>query len=378
MTAINFTLPDGAKPRKVKARTAAPAAAPVPTPAPRVFEPLEGLPATPVGNLASFNVVVAAPSAPVAPKSEYEVLDEFARAIQDAGMVAPIDLVADGKLHRFNPDGKGKDRSGSGWYVLHLDGVPAGIFGDWSTGEGSQKWRAKGESQMTRAEREQCRATIRAMQAARHAETLQRQQDAAGLALRHWQAATPARVDHPYLVRKGVQPYGIRAAGSALLVPMRCTAGKLHGLQTIFTDGTKRFTSGGKKQGCYHAIGKPDGVLIVCEGYATGASIHAATGQAVAVAFDATNLLPVAKALQAKYPALALVFGADDDWQAPMVNTGQAKAQEAALATGATVVMPYFPPGRPPKATDFNDLHQLAGLAAVRACFADVVEVATC
>lgn len=49
MTAI-INLPDGAKPRKVKARTAAPAAAPVPTPAPRVFEPLEGLPATPVAS----------------------------------------------------------------------------------------------------------------------------------------------------------------------------------------------------------------------------------------------------------------------------------------------------------------------------------------
>lgn len=317
------------------------------------------------------------PSAHTAHPTETTIVAAFSQAMQASDLVPPAYLIADGKLHRFDPDGRGNGRNGSGWYALHLDGVPAGIFGDWRAGL-TQTWCSKATTEMTRQEQDEWRATIRAMQAARAAETLQRQQDAAGLALRHWQAATPARVNHPYLVRKGVQPYGIRAAGSALLVPMRCTAGKLHGLQTIFADGTKRFTAGGKKQGCYHAIGKPDGVLIVCEGYATGASIHAATGQAVAVAFDATNLLPVAKALQAKYPALGLVIAADDDWQAPMVNTGQAKAQEAALATGATVVMPYFPPGRPPKATDFNDLHQLAGLEAVRACFADVAEVATC
>ena len=47
-------------------------------------------------------------------------------------------------------------------------------------------------------------------------------------------------------------------------------------------------------KGCYHGIGKPDGVLIVFEGYATGASIHEATGQAVALAFNAGNLEAVA------------------------------------------------------------------------------------
>lgn len=313
--------------------------------------------------------------------TQTQIMAAFAQAVEAAGIVPPVDLVPDGKVHRFNPDGRGKDRSGAGWYALHLDGVPAGIFGDWRAGL-TQTWCSKATSEMTQGEQDEWRATIRAMQAARHAETLQRQQDAAGLALARWQAAVPAPVDHPYLVRKGVQPYGIRAAGGlaggALLVPMRCTAGKLHGVQTIFADGTKRFTAGGKKQGCYHAIGQPDGVLIVCEGYATGASIHAATGQAVAVAFDAGNLLPVAKALQAKYPGLALVIAADDDWQTPTGNTGRTKAKEAALATGARVVVPYFPPGRPPKATDFNDLHHLAGLAAVGACFADVLEAATC
>ena len=43
------------------------------------------------------------------------------------------------------------------------------------------------------------------------------------------------------------------------------------------------------------------GKLIVCEGYATGASLHDATGEAVAVAFNSGNLEAVALDLRAKY-----------------------------------------------------------------------------
>ena len=55
--------------------------------------------------------------------------------------------------------------------------------------------------------------------------------------------------------------------------------------------------------------------VIVCEGYATGASIHEATGQAVAVAFNAGNLQAVAVALRAKYPCLTITIASDDDWK---------------------------------------------------------------
>ena len=54
----------------------------------------------------------------------------------------------DGKLRRF--DGNGKRGDDSGWYVLHGDAVPAGCFGDWRTGL-SQTWRADiGRSQLGR------------------------------------------------------------------------------------------------------------------------------------------------------------------------------------------------------------------------------------
>lgn len=212
------------------------------------------------------------------------------------------------------------------------------------------------------------------MQAQRDAEEKQRHQCEADKARSRWLAAD-TNCQHPYLTRKGVQAHGIRQDGKVLLVPLRCTSGLLHSLQTINADGEKRFR--GRMRGCYHGMGRPHGVLVIAEGYATAASIHEATGHAVACAFNAGNLLPVASALRKKYPALLMVLAADDDHRTEG-TPGLAAASAAALAVGGFVVKPQFSAYRPPKATDFNDLHRLDGLAAVRACFAELLENLPC
>ena len=97
----------------------------------------------------------------------------------------------------------------------------------------------------------------------------------------------------------------------------------------------------------------------------------------MAVAFDSGNLLPVAAALRAKYPALLLALAADDDHRTEG-NPGLSAATAAAWAVGGFVVKPQFPADRPPKASDFNDLAALAGLDAVRACFAELLEAMPC
>jgi putative DNA primase/helicase len=176
-------------------------------------------------------------------------------------------------------------------------------------------------------------------------------------------------------LHKGVHAYGIRQDGQTLLIPLRDTAGKLQSLQTITPDGDKRFK--GRMKSCYHAIGsKPGDLLVIAEGYATGATVHEATGWPVAVAFNAGNLGPVAMALHKAYPALTLVMAADDDHQTDG-NPGLTAAKQAALAVGGFVVVPQFPADRPPKASDFNDLAAIAGLSAVRACFSEI-EVLSC
>lgn len=296
--------------------------------------------------------------------------EQFRSAILTAGLTPPDAIEADGRLHRFSTNGKAKDDAG--WYMLYLDGTPAGTFGCWRTGR-KWSWCAKADHAMTAAERETHWQRVKAMQAQREAEQEQRQQRASEVAALIWKLANPA-TEHGYLTRKGVNPYGIKCDGHHLLVPMHDTSGKLHSLQTIAPDGSKRFQPGGRVKGCYHVIGIPDGVLIVCEGYATGASVHEATGHAVAVAFNAGNLLAVAEALRAKYPELKIVLAADDD-EGKSGNPGLTKASEAARAVGGYLTKPDFGGERPDGATDFNDLHQVSGVDAVRTCIEAAIQI---
>ena len=292
-------------------------------------------------------------------------IDDFRAAMVAASIIPPDQIEDDGALHRFSSNGKPSNKDG--WYTFHRDDVPAGSFGCWREGL-SQIWCSKSDTDMTTGEREAHRQRVKALQAQRNADQLERQHDASHKAAALWAQAAPATSDNVYLARKGVQPHGIREFGERLLVPMRDTAGKLHSLQTIAADGTKRFHVGGRIKGCYYSIGKPTHALVVCEGFATGASIHDSTGHAVAVAFNAGNVLEVALALHSKYPELKIIVAADDD-HLTEGNPGVTKATEAALAVNGLLAVPVFGAGRPEKATDFNDLHQIKGITAVRQCF---------
>ena len=88
---------------------------------------------------------------------------------------------------------------------------------------------------------------------------------------------------------------GIRQnSDNALLIPVLDESGALQSLQRIYPDGSKRFLVGGKIQGGHFVIrGQQEKPIAICEGLATGASIHQATGWTVYVAFSANNLQAV-------------------------------------------------------------------------------------
>jgi putative DNA primase/helicase len=264
-------------------------------------------------------------------------IDHFRQAIEAAGLPAPAQIIDDGKLHRFSTNGKHGDDSG--WYVLHGDGIAAASFGCWRSGLQST-WCAKPDHELSDPERKAVRERTKAMQRQREVEQLRMQTQARATAAARLAESVPAD-SHPYLSAKGIRPYGIRFRAGRLLIPMRDTEGTLHSLQSISADGSKRFLRGGRMRGCYFSIGKPDGVIIICEGLATGASIHECTEHAVAVAFNAGNLEPVAMALREKYPAIRIVIAADDD-HATAGNPGLSKARQAAQAVGGVVAIPDF------------------------------------
>lgn len=143
-----------------------------------------------------------------------------------------------------------------------------------------------------------------------------------------------------------------------VLIPAIDTTGKIWNLQTIEPDGTKYFikgdtndsgeweTGGGRMGGLFFMIGEvqPDlydaHIICIAEGYATGMSIHMATGHPVALSFVANNLPKVGTALSQKYPKALFVYCADDD--SAKENTGFKYATEAQAITGGIIVLPDF------------------------------------
>lgn len=273
---------------------------------------------------------------------------QFIDAMRAAGIV-PADhdaIIGDGGIHRFRVEGD-KPGSRNGWCILHMDGLPAGVFGTWKGGM-CGTWRS-GRGPMTPAQRARFAAEIETAKRHRAAEIAERHRQAQDRARRLWGEAAAPRADHPYLVRKGIRPHGIRQLNGRLIVPMRDGDGVLWNVQTITNDGGKRFLYGGRKRGLYHAIGGAvTDELLIAEGYATAASLHAATGKPVAVAFDCGNLEPVARMLRAKFLDARITVCADND-TGTNGNPGLTKATAAARAVGGLIAVP------PEPFNDFND-----------------------
>lgn len=290
-----------------------------------------------------------------------DAIEQFRAAILAAGLPLPAKIEADGRLHRFPTNGKHGDEAG--FYILHADNIPAGHFGCWRAGV-SHNWRADIGRELSANEAKAHRARIAAIKAVREADAIKRHAEAATRAAGIWERPHPASPDHPYAARKGVSADGLREHKGLLVIPMRDAMGALHSLQFIAPDGEKRFLTGGRVKGCFHTIGEPGETFCICEGWATGASIHAATGHAVAVAFNAGNLEPVAQALRAKHPDAKIIICGDADKS----GIGQTKAHEAAKSVGGSVALPTFTTEelameKPP--TDWNDMAALRGIEAV-------------
>lgn len=159
----------------------------------------------------------------------------------------------------------------------------------------------------------------------------------------------------------------------SIAIPLVNIAGELKNLQIIFTNGEKkRFLTNGPKTGLFHIIGEitPGTPILFCEGYATGASLHMATGWPVVVCFDAGNMPSVCEQF-AHYTNIKICAG-DNDWETALdpkkKNMGVVKACEAAKLAGGTWCVPEFflTVDDPSGLSDFNDLHVVAGLAVVK------------
>lgn len=209
-------------------------------------------------------------------------------------------------------------------------------------------------------------------------------------------AATEAKADHPYLVRKRVSPVatlreinarrcaailgyspqsgGDRLTGRLLVVPVNqgCC---LSTLELIDDNGRKAALAGrGTKASGYWATQRlPDDdgrglTLLIGEGVATVLSASVATGHPAVAALSSGNLPAVTKAMSKRYPDANLVILAD-----LMKATGvpDPHAIEAARAVDGRLAIPDFGFNRTENQTDFNDLAAQGGKGAVRWAIAD-------
>jgi len=278
---------------------------------------------------------------------ELTVIDQFRLALQGRAIAPPPKIIADGKLHRCDAEGK-KGKLGAA-YKLCLKGIPAGGFQNWHDGRGWEKWKSDVEDTRTPAQKARDAREIekrRMRQAEEHRQNQAAARERADWIWYHCEEAPP---DFPYLLRKGVPPIGLGLYKGALVIPMRDIHGILHSLQLIQADGKKAYLKFGRVEGCFFGVGTPGETIYVVEGYATAGSLHLATGMGVAVGFDSGNLLHVAQALRDKYPTRQIVMGSDDDIlnilrDKPLPNAGLVWACESARAVTATVAVPQFPP----------------------------------
>lgn len=303
-------------------------------------------------------------------------------------------------------------KGGKFWYRLHSF-APAGTTRRFITGMfGSYKTRKAvtvewDKESLTDELREQFAREAAEKRERERIEAEQAHAMAALSAGEHWHRMA-RQGESEYLQRKGVEPEACRFLNDWLRIARRNPAEKpitlppgtlaiplirydlpkeeaLRGLQFIKPDGFKFFTEGFGKNGCSVRLGEIDEwtqLLLACEGYATGLSIRMAIERAwpVFVCLDAYNLGQVVPRLRVLYPAAFILVCADDDWKTEDhhgPNPGRGAARRVAKGVErCEVLAPVFDVAtRAPKDTDFNDLHQRQGLAAVSRQLGDVIKI---
>lgn len=239
----------------------------------------------------------------------------------------------------------GTFRNGGNTVYLNLRDL---AFQEWKSGEAPQaqtgtradfaEWKRKADSDRANAE-----------QASKAAQTAAAERARSILAQARKVASTA------YTERKRLPSghYLTNSAG-ATLIRIQDETGQTVNIQRIAPDGAKRFLPGGRVSGGFHVLhGKAPAIL--CEGYATGATIQAATGREVIIAFSANNLPKVARVLAGRVALVA----SDHDTS----GTGEKYAKETGL--------PYL---MPPTVGDWNDYATQNGTEAVTQAFKEPAE----
>lgn len=193
-------------------------------------------------------------------------------------------------------------------------------------------------------------------------------------AYHEYKTATAPCKNHQYLTDKGVLAhYGIRFATQTLtetdsfgekvyrlckgemIIPIISLDKKFMSYQRIRSNGKKLLCTNGVKSGGFYPLGRWNATVqqvVLVEGYATGATLHEATGVTVFVCFDVGNVVTIAQMLKEQYPDLDVIIATDFDLEKG--QAGLLTALQINQQLGYKVVFPI----NVVEGSDWNDLQK--------------------
>ncbi|MFA6991646.1 MAG: DUF3987 domain-containing protein, partial [Candidatus Babeliales bacterium] len=317
------------------------------------------------------------------PQDLSDLLETCRQHMAENGLECQDPLNTDGNIHRYAVNDNTCKRNQ--WYVAH-DGISAKgnrylicVYGDWITGVKYKFISWNKNVLLNRESRKELNELLRKKQLETMSK-LQKTRDAAATeAQRIWNESPvepPSDEYLRYIKNKGIEPIGLRFGLNSnnypsIIIDVKNIEGQIRSLQYISVDDNgktyKTFFDGGELKGNFHTIGTIiDGdPIFVTEGYATGVSVHLATGIATVIAFSAHGLLCVIEKLKKKFAKSTVTIAGDND------KVGAEKATDAAKKICCSIALPIFPETIDPipegkSYTDFNDLHVTCGLDEVK------------
>lgn len=285
------------------------------------------------------------------------------------GIFTPEKIKGTGEIERYTVKG---DKKGSlnGWLIFRDDIKPSCTFGSWKTGE-TITWFAEHIDNLSKAEqkarRKQIQEDMYLAKVARNEEQRISRVNAAMKAYEIWEESSDSKAyisAHQYVQTKKITPKMCRVnmATGNLIIPMLNHEGMLASIQQIYPNGKKMFLSDGKVSGTFLTL-EPENAscdkVFICEGYATGCTVHEISECTVIICWNANNLQNAVKHASIKYPDSEVFVCADNDFNTVIngvkVNVGEEKAIESVNSIKSVKPMRVLFYGTEKYGTDWND-----------------------
>ena len=276
-----------------------------------------------------------------------------------------INIVQDGKIHRF-----GKDKKY--WYICHDNWI---LVDDWSGELPRINKPLNKEDYINFTKREQQLIHFNISQTIKkERENKKKLQEVAACKSQWlWNTKLSSHGFSKYLNNKGLKPidgikFGNNDLGNFIATALRDNQGNIHAIQSIYDDIGKKFIKNGNPVGHYCSFGnKKADIIYICEGVATALTILLATpNNMVVVAYCSHNIIHVVNNIIKCYPDKFIIIAGDNDEAKQLnYNAGLESAIKVSKQHKVTYVVPSFQ-DISSKPTDFDDLRQLEGIESVR------------